>query len=109
MHGLTGGGWKRSAGRGRSESCPGETPGRSAKTYRRPAPPRQSPTLLATGNAAEKFVQVDGYVVWRLKRLQIKKRGRNRHAGQIDQWTPAWFYDQGLHKLMGTVRYPKAA
>jgi len=64
---------------------------------------------FATGNAAEKFVQVDRYVAWRLKRLQIKKRGRNLHAGQADQWTPAWFRDQGLHQLMGTVRYPKAA
>jgi RNA-directed DNA polymerase len=64
---------------------------------------------FATGNAAEKFVQVDRYVVWRLKRLQIKKRGRNLRAGQAGQWTPAWFHDQGLHQLMGTVRYPKAA
>jgi hypothetical protein len=45
MHGLMGGGWRRSVGHGRSESCPGETPGRSAKTYRRATPPRQSPTL----------------------------------------------------------------
>lgn len=64
---------------------------------------------FGTGNAADKFVQVDRYVAWRLKRLQIKKRGRNLRAGQADQWTPAWFKDQGLHQLMGTVRYPKAA
>jgi RNA-directed DNA polymerase len=64
---------------------------------------------FATGNAAEKFVQVDRYVAWRLKRLQIKKRGRNLRAGQTGQWTPAWFHDQGLHQLMGTIRYPKAA
>ena len=64
---------------------------------------------FGTGNAAEKFVQIDRYVAWRLKRLQIKKRGRNLHAGQADQWTPSWFRDQGLHQLMGTIRYPKAA
>jgi RNA-directed DNA polymerase len=64
---------------------------------------------FGTGNAAGKFIQVDRYVAWRLKRLQIKKRGRNLRAGQVDQWTPAWFTDQGLHRLMGTVRYPKAA
>jgi RNA-directed DNA polymerase len=64
---------------------------------------------FATGNAAGKFIQVDRYVVWRLKRLQLKKRGRNIRAGQAAQWTPAWFHDQGLHQLMGTVRYPKAA
>ncbi|MGH3950518.1 MAG: group II intron reverse transcriptase/maturase [Pseudonocardiaceae bacterium] len=64
---------------------------------------------FGTGNAAEKFVQIDRYVAWRLKRLQIKKRGRNLRAGQAAQWTPTWFREQGLHQLMGTVRYPKAA
>jgi RNA-directed DNA polymerase len=62
-----------------------------------------------TGNAADKFVQLDRHVTWRLKRLLIKKRGRNLRAGQAGRWTPAWFHDQGLHKLMGTIRYPKAA
>ena len=62
-----------------------------------------------TGNAATKFNQLDRYVVWRLKRLLIKKRGRNLRAGQADRWTPTWFHDQGLHQLMGTIRYPKAA
>jgi RNA-directed DNA polymerase len=62
-----------------------------------------------TGNAAQKFAQLDRYVVWRLKRLLIKQRGRNLHAGQVDKWTPHWFYEQGLHRLVGTVRYPKAA
>ena len=62
-----------------------------------------------TGNSANKFVTMDRYVVWRLKRLLIKKRGRNLRAGQAGRWTPGWFHDQGLHKLMGTIRYPKAA
>lgn len=62
-----------------------------------------------TGNAAEKFVQLDRHVVWRLKRLLIKKRGRNLRARHVATWTPAWFHDQGLHQLMGTIRYPKAA
>jgi RNA-directed DNA polymerase len=62
-----------------------------------------------TGNSAAKFVQIDRHVTWRLKRLLIKKRGRNLRTGQTDRWTPAWFHDQGLHKLMGTIRYPKAA
>jgi RNA-directed DNA polymerase len=62
-----------------------------------------------TGNASDKFVQLDRHVVWRLKRLLIKKRGRNLRAGQAERWTPAWFHDQGLHQLMGTIRYPKAA
>ena len=62
-----------------------------------------------TGNAAGKFVQIDRYVVWRLFRLMVKKRGRNLRAGQADQWTKAWFKEHGLHQLSGTIRYPKAA
>ena len=62
-----------------------------------------------TGNASCKFIQLDRYVTWRLKRLLIKKRGRNLHAGQADRWTPNWFHEQGLYQLMGTIRYPKAA
>lgn len=62
-----------------------------------------------TGNAAIKFRQIDNYVVWRLRRLLVKKRGRNLHAGVADQWTEGWFNDHGLYRLRGTVRYPKAA
>jgi len=62
-----------------------------------------------TGNAAVKFRQVDRYAAWRLKRLLIKKRGRNLRAGQADQWTGEWLHGLGLHKLSGTVRYPKVA
>lgn len=62
-----------------------------------------------TGNAATKFRQIDRYVRWRLKRLLIKKRGRNLHAGVADQWTEGWFTELGLYQLSGTIRYPKAA
>jgi RNA-directed DNA polymerase len=62
-----------------------------------------------TGNAAKKFRQIDDYVVWRLLRLMIKKRGRNLRPGQVDQWTEQWFNGHGLHRLRGTIRYPKAA
>jgi RNA-directed DNA polymerase len=62
-----------------------------------------------TGNAASKFRQVDDYVVWRLYRLMIKKRGRNLHAGQAWQWTEQWFNGHGLYRLRGTIRYSKAA
>ena len=72
-------------------------------------PARVVPTATRTGNAATRFVTLDRYVVWRLQRLLVKKRGRNLRAGQADRWTSAWFHDQGLHKLMGTIRYPKAA
>jgi RNA-directed DNA polymerase len=62
-----------------------------------------------TGNAAAKFTQVDDYVVSRLRRLQVKKRGRNLKPGQARQWTEDWFNELGLHRLRGTIRYPKAA
>jgi RNA-directed DNA polymerase len=62
-----------------------------------------------TGNAADKFGQADGYVVFRLRRLMIKKRGRNLRAGQVQAWTENWFNGHGLHRLRGTIRYPKAA
>jgi RNA-directed DNA polymerase len=62
-----------------------------------------------TGNAADKFTQVDRYVVWRLKRLMIKKRGRNLRAGQAQAWTEEWFNGHGLYRLRGTIRYPRAA
>ena len=62
-----------------------------------------------TGNAHGKFIQLDRHVAWRLKRLLIKKRGRNLRAGQAARWTPTWFHDQGLHRLGGTIRYPRSA
>jgi RNA-directed DNA polymerase len=62
-----------------------------------------------TGNAAVKFRQADEYVVFRLRRLMIKKRGRNLRAGQAQAWTEEWFNGHGLHRLRGTIRYPKAA
>ncbi len=62
-----------------------------------------------TGNAAQKFRQIDSYVVDRLRHLMIKKRGRNLRPGQTDQWTGEWFNGHGLHRLRGTIRYPKAA
>ena len=62
-----------------------------------------------TGNAADRFQELDRYVAWRLRRLLVKKHGRNLRPGQANRWTRSWFHDQGLHQLMGTIRYPKAA
>ncbi|MDD4867933.1 MAG: group II intron reverse transcriptase/maturase [Mycobacterium sp.] len=62
-----------------------------------------------TGNAAEKFRQIDWYVTGRLFCLMVTKRGRNLRAGHADQWTEEWFNGHGLHRLRGTIRYPKAA
>lgn len=62
-----------------------------------------------TGNASRQFRQIDRYVGWRLFRLMVKRRGRNLRAGQAARWTEAWFHEQGLYKLLGTIRYPQAA
>jgi RNA-directed DNA polymerase len=62
-----------------------------------------------TGNAARKFKQLDRYVMWRLKRLLVRRYGRNLHAGRADAWTREWFEEHGLYRLRGTVRYPGAA
>ena len=62
-----------------------------------------------TGNAAIKFGQVDDYVNERLKRLLLKRHGRQLRAGQAAQWTGDFFHALGLHRLRGTIRYPEAA
>ena len=62
-----------------------------------------------TGNAADKFRQADSYVVWRLRTLMVRKRGRNLRAGQVDAWNEEWFNGHGLYRLRGTIRYPRAA
>lgn len=59
-----------------------------------------------TGNAATRFNQLDGFVYRRLKTLRIKRKGRNLRAGEIARWTPECFWNLGLHRLRGTIRYP---
>ncbi len=62
-----------------------------------------------TGNAARQFGQVDDYVVWRLRRLMINRKGRNLRAGEARLWNRAFFEGHGLYRLRGTIRYPEAA
>lgn len=62
-----------------------------------------------TGNAALKFGDLDDYVNWRLKRMLVKRHGRQLRAGQAAQWTADYFHALGLHRLRGTIRYPEAA
>jgi len=62
-----------------------------------------------TGNASYKFVEVDNYAQARLRRLLVRRHGRNLRPGQADRWTSDWFRAQGLHRLRGTIRYPGAA
>jgi len=61
---------------------------------------------FATGNAADKFNQVDSYVWSRLRTLVRKRKGRNLRPGEMNRWTRYAFHQLGLHKLLGTIRYP---
>jgi group II intron reverse transcriptase/maturase len=60
-----------------------------------------------TGNAARCFVQVDGYVVRRLRDLRAKRKGRNLDAKEAATWSREYFENLGLYRLRGTVRYPE--
>ncbi len=60
-----------------------------------------------TGNAATRFNQLDGYVWRRLKTLRVKRKGRQLRAGESREWTREYFWNLGLHRLRGTVRYPE--
>lgn len=62
-----------------------------------------------TGNAAQKFGQVDDYVGERLRSLMIKHKGRHIEAGEAAKWTREYFEALGLHRLRGTIQYPEAA
>ncbi len=59
-----------------------------------------------TGNASWKFQQVDRYVNQRLVRLLRHVRGRQRRPFSLREWSPARFVGLGLHRLVGTIRYP---
>jgi RNA-directed DNA polymerase len=62
-----------------------------------------------TGNAAQKFTQIDRYVIDRLRGLMVKRHGRNLKPGQWKVWTREWFEAHGLYRLRGTNRYPGLA
>ena len=66
-------------------------------------------TYFCTGNAAQRFNQLDTYVWLRLRSLRQKRAGRNLRPGELDRWSRDYFHGLGLHRLRGTVRYPEAA
>ncbi|RMH26601.1 MAG: group II intron reverse transcriptase/maturase [Planctomycetota bacterium] len=61
-----------------------------------------------TGNATQRFNQLDTYVWRRLMRFMVKRKGRHLRPGEAAAWTRQFFHDLGLHRLLGTVRYPGA-
>jgi group II intron reverse transcriptase/maturase len=64
---------------------------------------------FASGNATAKFNQVDSYVWMRLRNMMRHRKGRNLKPGEMRRWTRHAFHDLGLHKLLGTIRYPGQA
>ncbi len=60
-----------------------------------------------TGNAAKRFNQLDSYVWRRLRNLRIKRKGRNLQPHETERWTREYFWNLGLYRLRGTVRYPE--
>jgi group II intron reverse transcriptase/maturase len=62
-----------------------------------------------TGNAANPFTDIDGYVVRRLRDLRLKRAGGRLAAGHIERWDRPFFEALGLCRLRGTIQYPGAA
>jgi group II intron reverse transcriptase/maturase len=62
-----------------------------------------------TGNAAQRFNQLDEYVWRRLLNLRVQRKGRHLRPGEVKRWSRDHFLSLGLHRLRGTVKYPGAA
>jgi RNA-directed DNA polymerase len=62
-----------------------------------------------TGNATAHFIQIDQHVVDRLRGLLLKRAGRRLRPGQAALWTRPFFEALGLHRLRGTIQYPRTA
>ena len=60
-----------------------------------------------TGNASLKFQQIDRYVNGRLARLRYRGRRDRPRPFMHPDWPPARYAELGLHRLVGTIRYPK--
>jgi RNA-directed DNA polymerase len=59
-----------------------------------------------TGNAANHFGSLDSYVVRRLRRLCLVRKGRALGAGDSRGWTREYFEGFGLYRLRGKICYP---
>ena len=63
---------------------------------------------FSTGNADDKFNQIDDYVHGRIERW-LWRRGGQRRRFRARCWPHARLYAMGLYRLRGTVRYPTQA
>jgi RNA-directed DNA polymerase len=62
-----------------------------------------------TGNAADKFIQIDRFVEERLRALLLKRVGSRLSAGRAEAWRRPFFEALGLTRLRGTIQYPGVA
>lgn len=62
-----------------------------------------------TGNAAKRFTQLDTYVWRRLTDLRIARKGRHLKPGDVARWSRESFYNLGLVRLRGSVKYPEVS
>ncbi len=60
-----------------------------------------------SGNADQKFNQLDHYVYARLVRWLYRRGGQR--AGRVKRWTHDQFVGMGLYRLRATVKYPAQA
>ena len=60
-----------------------------------------------TGNADREFNRMDGFVFQSLRRWQFRRGGQR--TTKRPPFTRELLYGMGLHKLMGTVKYPAQA
>jgi hypothetical protein len=70
---------------------------------------RGSGQYVRTGNAAQRFNQLDTYVWRRLRSLRVKRKGRHLRPAEWERWNSDDFHALGLHRLRGTVQYPGTA
>lgn len=64
-------------------------------------------TYFRTGNAADRFNQLDSYVYRRLRDFLVMRKGSRIRAGEVERWDREFFCSLGLYRLRGTVRYPE--
>lgn len=62
---------------------------------------------FCTGNASIKFQQIDSFVRQRLVHLMARRGGDRRKPFKAKEWPlPRFVQEHGLHRLVGTIRYP---
>ncbi len=62
--------------------------------------------VLRHRERARSFNQIDTYVYERLRSLRVKRAGRQFEARIASTWTREYFWNLGLYRLRGTIKYP---